>query len=202
MNDTPNNVSNPVKIKEIATNLQRIGRFGFLVQLIPAAVSGFLLLISIGWTTTHNSTRNTGGGLVFAALSLFVLLMSLFWFFRYTKTAERFRDANNRPTKADTIKLLRSGVNINAIGLVFGILGAETLVFSLTLKSFGILNPFAIQGAVYGNSSLAQIAVQPIDVLVSLANTQTIFAHFVGLVCSLWLLSDLAKQSKEKSKEG
>ncbi len=198
MNDTPNNVSTPVTIKKIATNLQRIGRFGLLVQLAPAAISGLLLLTSIGWTATHGSTRNTGGGLVFATLSLVVLLVAIFWFFRYTKTAERFRDANNRPSKANTLKLLRSGAAINAFGLGFGILGAETLVFSLTLKSFGILNPFAIQGAVYGSTSLAQIAVQPIDVLVSLANTQTIFAHFMGLVCSLWLLGDLAKQSNKE----
>lgn len=201
MNDTPNNVSNRDTLKRTAANLQRIGRFGLLVQLVPAALAGFLLLFSVVWTTSHNSTKNTGGGLVFAALSLLVLLVSLFWFFRYTKTAQRFQDANNRPSKADTIKMLRSGVKINAIGLAFGILGAETLLFSLTLKSFGILNPFAIQGAVYGNSSLAQIAVQPIDALLSFANTQTIFAHFVGLVCSSWLLSDLAKQEKEKNKE-
>jgi uncharacterized membrane protein len=198
MADTPSNVSTPVTIKKIATNLQRIGRFGLLVQLAPAAIAGFLLLGSIIWTSTHNSIRNTGGGLVFSTISLIVLLISIFWFFRYTKTANRFRDANNRPSKADTIKLLRSGATINIIGLALGILGAETLIFSLTLKSFGILNPFAIQGAVYGNSSLAQIAIQPIDVLVSLANTQTIFAHFVGLVCSLWLLSDLAKQSNKE----
>ncbi len=198
MNDTPNNVSTPVTIKRIATNLQRIGRFGLLVQLVPGALAGFLLLFSIVWTTTRGSTRNTGGGLIFAVLSLVVLLVSLFWFFRYTKTAERFQDANNRPSKADTIKLLRSGVKISAVGLAFGILGAETLLFSLTVKSFGILNPFAIQGAVYGTSSLAGIAVQPIDVLLSFANTQTIFAHFVGLACSSWLLSDLAKQEKNK----
>jgi Protein of unknown function (DUF3611) len=198
MNDTPSNVSTPVTIKKIATNLRRIGRFGLLVQLAPAVISGLLLLSSIVWTTTHDSTRNTGGGLVFATLSLIVLLVALLWFFRYTKAAERFRDSNNRPSKADTLKLLRSGAAINAVGLGFGILGAETLVFSLTLKSFGVLNPFAIQGAVYGNTSLAQIAVQPIDVLVSLANTQTIFAHFMGLVCSLWLLGDLAKQSSKE----
>jgi hypothetical protein len=201
MNDTPNNVSNRDTLKRTAANLQRIGRFGFLVQLVPGALAGFLLLFSVLWTTTRHSTRNTGGGLIFAALSLVVLLVSLFWFFRYTKTADRFRDANSRPSKADTVKMLRSGVKISAIGLAFGILGAETLLLSLTLKSFGILNPFAIQGAIYGSSSIANIAVQPIDVLLSFANTQTIFAHFVGLACSSWLLSDLVKQDKEKNKE-
>jgi Protein of unknown function (DUF3611) len=198
MNDTPNNVSTPVTIKKIATNLQRIGRFGLLVQLAPAVISGLLLLSSIVWTTTHGSTKNTGGGLVFSTLSLVMLLLALFWFFRYTKTAARFRDNNNRPSKADTFKMLRSGVTINAIGLGLGVLGAETLIFNLLLKSVNILNPFAVQGAVFGNTSLAQIAVQPIDVLVSLANTQTIFAHFVGMICSLWLISDLAKQSNKE----
>lgn len=200
MNDTPNNVSNRNTLQRTAVNLQRIGRFGMLVQLVPGALAGFLLLFSIGWTVSHNSTKNTGGGLIFAALSLIVLLISIFWFSRYTKAADRFRDANNRPSKADTVKMLRSGVKINAVGLAFGILGAETLLFSLTLDSFKILNPFAIQGAIYGNSSIANIAIQPIDVLLSFANTQTIFAHFVALVCSSWLLSDLAKQEKEKEK--
>jgi Protein of unknown function (DUF3611) len=199
MADTPNNVSTPVTIKKIATNLQRIGRFGLLVQLAPAAISGLLLLTSIAWTASHGSTRNTGGGLVFATLSLILLLAALFWFFRYTKTASRFRDANNRPSKADTIKLIRSGVMINVIGLGFAVLGAEVLIINLFWKSLSLLNPFALSTAVYSsNSSISNIVIQPIDVLVSLANTQTIFAHFVGLVCSLWLLSDLAKQSNKE----
>ncbi len=202
MTESLNNSSTPVAAKKIATNLQRIGRFGLLVQLAPAVISGLLLLTSIAWTATHGSTRNTGGGLVFATLSLAVLFGSLFWFFRYTKIAGKFRDASHRPSKADTIKLIRSGVMINIVGLGFAVLGAEALVFNLFWKSLSLLNPFALSNAVYSsNSSIANIVIQPIDVLVSLANTQTIFAHFVGLACSLWLLGDLAKQSnKEVSK--
>jgi hypothetical protein len=196
MPDTPSNVSTPVTIKKIAGNLRRIGRYGLLVQLVPAGISGLLLLTSILWTTTHSSTRNTGGGLVFATLSLLVLLASLFWFFRYTKTASRFRDSNSRPSKADTIKLIRTGVMINSVGLGLAVIGAEVLIFNLFWKSLSLLNPFALSTAVYSsNSSISNIVIQPIDVLVSLANTQTIFAHFVGLVCSLWLLGDLAKQN-------
>jgi Protein of unknown function (DUF3611) len=197
MADTLNSGSTPVAVKKIATNLQRIGRFGFLVQLAPAVISGLLLLSSIAWTATHGSTKNTGGGLVFSTISLVVLLASLFCFFRYTRTAGRFRDAATRPSKADTFKMLRSGAIVNTLGLGFGILGAEALIFNLFWKSLSLLNPFAVQGAVYGKTSLAEIAIQPIDVLVSLANTQTLFAHFVGLACSLWLINNLNKQPKE-----
>jgi hypothetical protein len=200
MTEPLNNSSTPVAAKKIAANLQRIGRFGLLVQLAPAVIAGLLLLTSIGWTATHGSTRNTGGGLVFATLSLAMLLGSLFWFFRYTKIAGKFRETSQRPSKAETVKLIRLGITINIIGLGFGVLGAEALVFNLFWKSLSLLNPFALSNAVYSNtSSIANIVIQPIDVLVSLANTQTIFAHFVGLVCSLWLLGDLAKQSNKEN---
>jgi Protein of unknown function (DUF3611) len=197
MADTLNTGSTPVAVKKIATNLQRIGRFGFLVQLAPAVISGLLLLSSIALMVSGRETKNTGGGLVFSTISLVILLASLFWFFRYTSIAGKFRDANTRPSKADTFKLLRSGAIINVLGLGFGVLGAEALVFSLFWKSLSLLNPFAVQGAVYGKSSIADLAIQPLDVLVSLANTQTMLAHFVGLSCSLWLINNLNKQPKE-----
>jgi hypothetical protein len=196
MADTLNNGSTPVAVKKVATNLQRLGRFGLLVQLVPAAVAGLLLLSSIVWTSSHGSTRNTGGGLVFATLSLVTLLVALFWFFRYTKIAGKFRDASTRPSKADTLRLLRQGVTVNLVGLVLSVLAAEALVFNLFWKSLALLNPFALSSAVYSNtSSISNIVIQPIDVLVSLANTQNLFAHVVGLTCSLWLINVVVKQS-------
>jgi hypothetical protein len=196
MADTLNNGSTPVAVKKIATSLQRLGRLGFLLQLSLAIVSGILLLASFAWTATHGTIRNTGGGLVLSTISLLALLAGVFWFFRYTQVAGKFRDATTRPSKADTIKLLRTGVRISAIGLIFGILAAEALTLSLFLKSLTVLNPFAMMSATYSNnSSIAQIVVQPIDVSIPLANAQTILAHLIALICSLWLIDNVGKQS-------
>jgi Protein of unknown function (DUF3611) len=196
MADTLNNGSTPVAVKKIATSLQRLGRFGFLLQLALAIVSGLLLLASFAWTATHGTIRNTGGGLVFSTLSLLVLLAGVFWFFRYTQIAGKFRDAATRPSKADTVKLLRSGVTISSVGLGLGILGAEVLTLNLFMKSLTVLNPFAMLSATYSSTnSIATIVVQPIDVSIPLANTQTILAHLVALLCSLWLINNVAKQS-------
>jgi hypothetical protein len=196
MADTLNNGSTPVAVKKIATGLQRLGRLGLILQLSLASVSGLLLLASFAWTASHGTIRNTGGGLVLSTLSLLVLLAGVFWFFRYTQVASKFRDAATRPSKADTIKLLRTGVTISVIGLSIGVLGAEVLTLSLFLKSLTVLNPFAMMSATYSNNtSIANIVVQPIDVSIPLANSLTIFAHLTGLLCSLWLINNVAKQS-------
>jgi Protein of unknown function (DUF3611) len=201
MTESLNNSSTPTAAKKIASNLRFAGRFGLLGQLIPAVVSGFALLIAIAWTATVKNSagigtaRNTGGGLVFTVLSLALAFGGVFWFLRYSLSARKFVDANTRPRKADTVKLIRVGVFINIGGLALGILGAQGLIWSLFGKSLALINPFALSQVMNSGSTMANITIQPMEMLEVLANTQSIFAHFIGLIFSLWLLNNLAKQS-------
>jgi Protein of unknown function (DUF3611) len=201
MTETLNNSSTPIAAKKIAGDLRRAGWVGLWGQLVPAGACGVTLIASILWTATKNAVdqgtnRNTGGGLFLTIVSLAVLFGGVFWFFRYTMIAGKFRDAATRPRKADTIKLVKTGLMINLIGLALAIAGAEALIGSLFAKSLALINPFALTSAMYSsNSSISNIVIQPIDVVVVLANTQSIFAHFLGLFCSLFLLNSIAKQS-------
>jgi hypothetical protein len=200
MTESLNNSSTPVAAKKIASNLRFAGRFGLLGQLIPAVVSGVALLIAIAWTAASKNgsigtDRNTGGGLVFTVLSLALAFSGVFWFLRYSLSARKFADASTRPRKADTVKLIQMGLLINTGGLALGILGAQGLIWSLFGKSLALINPFAFTQVMNSGSTMANITIQPMEMLEVLANTQSIFAHFIGLIFSLWLLNNLAKQT-------
>jgi Protein of unknown function (DUF3611) len=201
MTESSNNGSTPVAAKKIAANLRFAGRFGLLGQLIPAVVCGIAILIAVGWTAASKNSagigtdRNTGGGLVFTILSLILAFGSVFWFLRYSISARKFVDANTRPRKADTIKLIQGGVLINIAGLLLGVLGSQGLIWSLFGKSLAQINPFALTQVMNSSSTMANITVQPMEMLEVLANTQSIFAHVIGIIFSLWLLNGIAKQS-------
>jgi Protein of unknown function (DUF3611) len=201
MTEPLNNSSTPVAAKKIASNLRFAGRFGLLGQLAPAVVSGMSLLIAIAWTAASRNPggigtdRNTGGGLVFTVLSLVLAFAGVFWFLRYSLSARKFADANTRPRKADTVKLIQIGAFINIVGLALAILGAQGLILSLFGKSLKQINPFVWNQVMSSGSTMANITIQPMEMLEVLANTQTIFAHFLGLLFSLWLLNGIAKQS-------
>jgi hypothetical protein len=200
MTETLNNSSTPIAAKKMAANLRLAGRFGLLGQLIPAAISGLVLLIAIGWTaasqsTTTGTARNTGGGLLFTVISLALAFGGVFWFLRYGMSARKFADVNTRPRKADTVKLIQMGVLINVVGLGLGLLGTQGLALSLLLKSLSLINPFALAQVMNSGQTMKEITVQPTEMLEVLANAQSILAHFIGLFFSLWLLNGIAKQS-------
>jgi hypothetical protein len=80
---------------------------------------------------------------------------------------------------------LTRGVVINIVGMASTLLGISTLVGLLVAKTLSnaSVSPFAAVGAGGYNPVLA------LDVFLVQAATNTLLGHFLGLVCSLWLLN-------------
>lgn len=106
--------------------------------------------------------------------------------FRYGKIGRKIenRDPALRPKKSETIRLIRIGLIFNLVGMVFAIIGAETLV-GLALAKLLTLAPQLI-------SPNPQQFVNSLDLLIIQANTNTITAHFTGIVTSLILLDRIS----------
>jgi len=144
------------------------------VLSVIAAVS--LLFVNSVSQPTSNLPALIGRSLAFVALG--ASAASNFWTWGYTRISARF--GRKMPSAADAsaraLGALRVGTFINLLGMCFAIVGMEAIVGTLAAKAL-----------TQGPLSLGAIAspVQAIDVLIVQANTNTLAAHFAGLVANM-----------------
>lgn len=181
-------------IQEIAQTFRLTGWISFWAQLVLGVVAAVILgfaSLSRDVATGQQRSVGTGLGIFFAVVAVIALGASLFWAFRYTRISRQLQSSNpnNRPRKADTIQLLRLGLSINLVGLLVGLIGAQAIVGALVAKSLTL--PQAGVGVYQIDPSRI---IRPLDIFVVQANTNTVAAHFAGLMGSLWLLNRVNRQ--------
>jgi hypothetical protein len=190
MSDLEINVNTPQTVRKIAAQLRRVGWMGFWLQLVLAVVSSLIFLFAIPFASTGARNPGTGGSLLFAVCGLLVLYASTYWSFRSVTIARKLKNPDLRPKKAETIKHIQWGLMASTVGMGLSVMGAESIAGTLLGKSLSSASSFAM----FSPDALSKI-IQPLDIFIVLANTHTITAHFIGIVGSLWLLTQLTKQS-------
>lgn len=162
------------------------GWIGVWGQLVLGIISSIILLLAssnVGQPANANATDpGSLPGLGIAWIALLILAIGIFWNFRYTLISKKLRSAEERPSRAQTVKTLKMGIVVSLVGMLVTLLGVFALVGALTVKS---LSP---RTQALG---LQIITVQPIDMLVVQAICLIILAHFGGLVTSLWLFNKI-----------
>lgn len=180
-------------VLRIILALRKWGWGSFWSQLILAIIASIILVATIPFVTRTTAPNpnvpvptapspGIGMGILFTVIGIGIVYFTAFWSFRYTKLAQKLRGANGgeRPSKLQTVKLLKTGAIFSLIGMPVTLIGANAIVGALTIKS---LTPQPTGGYV------GVISVQPIDMFVVQASILTILAHFVSLFASLWLLN-------------
>lgn len=169
------------------------GWFGFWSQLVLAIISSLILLFALISYSAATGPNNpgTGPGIIFALLGLVTLYFSIYWSYRYTLTAKKLRASStkDRPSKADSIKQLKIGTIVSLVGMLLTLLGAGAIVGVLVAKSLSQPQTALVV------ADMSSRTVQPLDIFVVQANTNTILAHFLGICTSLWLLNRIADKS-------
>ena len=114
--------------------------------------------------------------------------ISVYLAFRCKNIGRKLQSTNpsNRPRKIETVKTLQLALIVNLVGMLLTLLGAQAIVGSLVVKAVSS-QAITTLGAVDPNRISGQ------DMLVVQANNNTITAHFVGLVGSIWLLNRITK---------
>jgi Protein of unknown function (DUF3611) len=189
MTKDPEDTSLSTNVLKTVQALNLAGWVGLWSQTVLAIISTLILLFAIITRNAGNTgTANpgTGAGTFLAFLGLVAVYLSIFWSYRYTLMAKKLRTSDSRPTRADTIKQLKIGLLISFVGMFVTLLGAQTIVGVLVAKSLS--QP---QSAIV-NIDFNRL-IQPIDIFIVQANTNTILAHFLGLVSSVWLLDRISK---------
>lgn len=191
----------PPAVRRVATAFRIVGWASFWLQIVLAVVSGFVLAFAAASFGVPASNPNTpgvpasggvnpgaGAGLFLASLGLLLLFVGAFWAFRYTRLSRKLKlaDAQARPKRGDAVRELYLGLTINLVGMLLTILGAQAIVGSLVAKSF-----IQVGGIFTGN---LQNFINSRDIFLVQANTNTILAHFVGVVATLWLLRSVNRQ--------
>ncbi|NMF58521.1 DUF3611 family protein [Pseudanabaena yagii] len=173
-------------VLRVVLAFRRWGWVSFWTQVVLCVVSALVLLqlVLLKAPTTNtptgaDSNPATLPGLSFAWAGIAVLGASIFWNFRYTQMAKKLRSPD-RPTKSQTVFQIKIGIIINLLGMLITLIGAASIVGALTLRS---------QQGVFAGAGNFNLTIQPLDFQIIQASFNIIFAHFVGLVTSLWLLN-------------
>jgi hypothetical protein len=178
-------------VARAANILMQQGRIGFWAQIVLGVISGVLLLIaSASLIGAKQRTNGIEIGVLCAIGGAGFLVVAIFFSSRYMRIARLMMrgDENGRPKKADTIHLIRQGLISNIIGMFLTILGAQALAGIVLIKSLNVP-----QGTFNVGSNPTQF-VNSVDLLIVQANTNTILAHFTGIVTSLWLLNRITSK--------
>ncbi len=175
----------PAKVVDIALAFRQAGWIGFWVQLVLGVIAAITLLFA-GPAARQLNNPGSGFGLFFTVCSIVALGLSIFWTFRYPRIARQLRttDPKLRPSKAETLKLLRQGVMIPLIGMLLSLIGAQAIVGGLVAKAAQTQGVLATDPGKF---------IQALDMFVVLANTNTITALFAGVLTSLWLLNRVSR---------
>jgi len=181
--------SAPSHIQQISSDLRFIGRVSFWLQLVLGVISAVLL--SFGTLILLSSTQRTKGieiGLLAAIAGVVILVIAIYFTRRYVQFSKDILspDPSERPKKTDTIQLIKTGIIFNLVGILLTIIGAEALIGILLQKT--LLIP---QATITADPNKF---INPADVLIVQANTNSIAAHFAGLICSLWLLNRVTQK--------
>jgi hypothetical protein len=184
--------------RAIAQTFRLTGQITFWAQLALGLVSGGILLFatfsansSSGGRGVTGTASGTGLGIFFAICGLVVLGIGIFISFRYIRIGKQLDSSNssNHPRKLETVQVVRLGLILHLVGILLTLIGAQAIVGILLTKSLTVSQ--IIPG------TITQVdpsrVIQPLDIFVVQANTNTISAHFAGLLGSIWLLNRITK---------
>lgn len=130
---------------------------------------------------------NTLPNFLLAGSGIAVSFGSIFWTWATRRLAGRL--LKKRTTRVQAANMLRKdisvGITLNLVGMFFTILGAQQIIGTLAIKVLTTSRTLAL-----GESSSL---LQPLDILVVQANTNTLFSHFCSIVALLYLSKSVMK---------
>lgn len=191
MSQNPDAPSSSSNIRAIAQTFRLTGWISFWIQLVLGVISGIIVLLYAIFSQRTGSPSNnpgTGFGVFLAICGLVVLGVGIYLAYRYTRIGNQLQSSNpnNRPRKSETVQVLRLGLMVNLVGILVTLLGAQAIVGTLVARS---ISPQAVTTQLFDPTRI----ISGLDMLVVQANTNTVSAHFAGLVVSLWLLNRITR---------
>lgn len=170
--------------QQAASLLPLLGWIGFWIQFGSTIIAGLILGFAI-LDPTLNLGLKSGISLLSVIGGIAALCLSIYWFFRYVRLGKRLEapEPALHPNRKEILQILQLGVLVNLVAMLLTLVGVETIVGALLLKTLSV-PPGA---AIYRTGQL----IEPIDIFVVQANIIMIVAQFVGIGIPFWLASRL-----------
>jgi len=185
-------------IRRASLSLKRTSWFSWWGQVILTTVSAVTLVFARGILNVSTETNRalSRGGLVFAGSGITLSILSIFWTWGGARLSRRLLLNKNRKTsqpytRIKVASMLRRTISIgsyiNIFGMLTTLIGAEQIIGLLAAKALTIqgASPFGLNGV--NSAAVAVQTLQPLDIFIVQANTNTLLSHFVSLVCCLFL---------------
>ena len=178
--------SKTARMRRVAGSLKWAGLAGFWIQVVLGVVSAVTLALAI---VNENERSNPGVGfsLFCAVCGLICLVVGICISFRYGKMALKFNRPETAPKKSTTIKIVQIAIITGLAGALITILGAETIAGIVLSKTLS-LDP----GKIFNSQTNTEF-VNSLDVFIIQACINIIAGHFVGIVSSLWIYSQIER---------
>ncbi|KAG7365451.1 DUF3611 domain containing protein [Nitzschia inconspicua] len=181
-------------VEAVSLRIRRISWLSWWSQVILTTVASITLLFTRN--VMNAETAMTAASAAFnrsllpnyflAGSSISLGFISIFWTWATRRLSRRLlRKPTTRIQAANMIrKDIHVGTILNLLGMAFALLGAEQIVGGLAIKV--LTTTTSATPAVYQGAQAVSL-LQPLDILVVQANTNTLFSHFCSLIAFLWL---------------
>lgn len=183
----------PSYLLQASQSLRRVSWFSWWSQVILTTVSsvilGFARRTLIMQRTTALSRSPSSSSFLLSGIGLLVSAVSILWTWGNGSRLSRrlVRRPVRREQAADMLRrAVRVGVTINLVGLLVHLLAAEEIVGSLAIQVLTLSSSTRIGGFPEG-------MIQPLDVLVVQANTNSLLSHFCSLASLLFFTQQIDK---------
>lgn len=192
-------------VKDTAVLLRRLSWLTWWSQLILTTVSSVTILFArnvIGAstpTTTYTMVNASLPNFLLAGLGIGLSFASIFWTWASRRLARRLLRKPTKPFEAAPMlrKSITVGVTLNLFGMLTSLISAEQIVGALAIKVLTSAPARTTVALLESSSSY----LQPLDILVVQANTNTLFSHFTSLAALLYMTKSLAKLDPPSSKQ-
>jgi hypothetical protein len=184
-------------LQDTSRMLRRVSFFSWWSQVILTSVSAVILAFArnagrLTNASTANALPTGSSGFFLSGVGLVVSGVSILW--TWGNGARLSRRLTRRPVSPVAAahmlrRAVRVGVTLNLVGLLVHLLAAEQIVGTLAVK---VLTVVSRPGIMFSSGAVVE-GLQPLDVLIVQANTNSLLAHFCSLSALLFLTGTVAK---------
>jgi len=188
----PWQLSNP---ESLAKQFSRLGWIGFWMQIVLVSIP-IILLLYVLFISSPDSAQRRGIDLsnYLSYGSLLVMLFTIFWFYRYTRLADRIVDPELRPPQSSVTQTLWIGLGASGLGILFSMILMMNAVLRLLFILLATPQTGVPISATGGDPAKTLSAIDAVS-LTSLLFILT--AELIVLAFSLWLLFRVTRPPAE-----